>query len=182
MIWNYNCVYVYMWAYRCNKSLREIIDIQYKLKINGNVYMIPPIPPDSCIDNGMFCCTHVVFKDAHSSYPLSFAINFLMQALISNASNFQRQKLENQAHTYMYTQAHSYVSPVNIRWYFKKVPFVLAFNFISPHDYWHVTRMHILKMIWINRCFRQHQMMWSFRTIKLHYWNCQLIWKMKMMP
>ena len=65
--------------------------------------MIPPILSDSCIDNGMFCCTHVVFKDAHSSYPLSFAINFLMQALISNASNFQRQKLENQAHTYMYT-------------------------------------------------------------------------------
>ena len=113
----------------------------------------------------------------------TFFVSIIFCHQLFNASinfkciKFSTPKQENQAHTYMYTQAHTYVSPVNIRWYLKKVPFVLAFNFISPHDYWHVTRMHILKMIWINRCFRQHQMMWSFRTIKLHYWNCQLIWK-----
>ena len=39
---------------------------------------------------------------------LSFAIDFLIQPLISNASKF-----ETQAHTYMYlrTQTHSYLSP-----------------------------------------------------------------------
>ena len=120
-------MYVYMWAYRCNKSLREIIDIQYKLKINGNVYMIPPILTDSCIDNGMFCCTHVVFKDAHFSYPLSFAINFLMQALISNASNFQRQNKKIK-HIHICTSTHICESS-EYKMIFEKGSFCLSIQF-----------------------------------------------------
>ena len=32
--------------------------------------------------------------------------------------------------------------------------FVLPFNFISPHDYWHVSWCtHLDKWFWVNRCF-----------------------------
>ena len=166
------CLYVYIWAYGYNISIRKISGIQYKLKINENVYMIPSILLDSCIDNGMFCCAHVVFKRCTFFVSIIFCHQLFNASLNFKCIKFSTPKTWNSS-TYIYVQTHSCVSPEYIKWYSKKVSFVLAFNFISPHDYWHVARMHILKMIWVNRCFRQHQMMWSFRTIKLHYIKCQ---------
>ena len=55
-------------------------------------------------------------------------------------------------HTYILTNISTF--ELNKRMIILKGFFVLPFNFISPHDYWHVSWCtHLDKWFWVNRCF-----------------------------
>ena len=98
------CVWVYLWAEECNKGLWKITGIQYNSEINENVCMIPPILPDSCIDNDILYCT-MVFKRCtfyvFDVLPSFFKMGFNFECIKFHTSKFK-------SHTHMYTHTHKH--------------------------------------------------------------------------